>query len=116
MPAAEDGWCGAFEWDFITASAVPELAAPVPQVPWILDARVTCRAHGHHALLERRERAGHKALDAPRAVNLGRGWAGIKCGESCERDAGRRRARIMATLPDWPTPVRLIARRESVIP
>jgi hypothetical protein len=63
-----------------------QLAAPVPQVPWILDARVTCRAHGHHALLERRERAGHKALDAPRAVDLGRGWAGIKCGESCERE------------------------------
>ena len=38
-------------------------------VPWILDA-VACPARCHHALLERRERAGLKvaAPNAPRAV------------------------------------------------
>jgi hypothetical protein len=48
--------------------------------------------YGHHTLLERRERAGHKALDAPRAVDLGGGWAGIKCSESCEREQNEGRA------------------------
>ena len=54
-------------------------------VPWILDA-VACPARCHHALLERRERAGHKALDAPRAVDLGSSWASIERSESSERE------------------------------
>jgi len=52
------------------------------EVPWILDA-VACPARCHHALLERRERAGLKvASNAPRAVDLGTGWASVECGEA----------------------------------
>jgi hypothetical protein len=32
------------------------------------------------------KRAGHKALDAPRAVDLGSSWGSIKCSESFERE------------------------------
>jgi hypothetical protein len=55
-------------------------------VPWILDA-VACPARCHHALLERRERAGLKvaAPNAPRAVDLGGGWASVERGQALEK-------------------------------
>ena len=56
-------------------------------VPWILNA-VACPARCHHALLERRERAGLKvaAPNAPRAADLGGGWARVERSERSERE------------------------------